>query len=38
MTEEDKLKQENKILKRKLEIASIWMKKEIQSQMKHIDE
>ncbi len=37
MSEIEKLKLENKILKRKLEIASIWMKKEIKSQIKDVD-
>jgi len=38
MTKIEKLKQENKILKHKLEIASIWMKKEIIDQMQCITE
>jgi len=38
MTKIEKLKQENKILKHKLEIASIWMKKEIIDQMQCISE
>jgi len=36
MSEIEKLKLENKILKRKLEIASIWMKKEVKNQIKNV--
>jgi len=38
MTDIEKLKQENEILKHKLDIASIWMKKEIINQIQHIDD